>query len=92
MLFHQPILLYFAIWFCLVSSHEDEEYASDSRQLTSDEISIISTWTNDMDGNEHGKSTVESYRNMMTEIDENIQYLQRKYLPRDRYCSSVSPR
>ena len=87
MLFHQPILLYFAIWFCLVSSHEDEEGA----QLTSDEISIISTWTNEMDGNKHGKSTVESYRNMMSEIDENIQYLQRKYLPRDRYCSSVSP-
>ena len=87
MLFHQPILLYFAIWFCLASSHEDEEDA----QLTSDEISIISTWTNEMDGNEHGKSTVESYRNGMSEIDENIQYLQRKYLPRDRYCSSVSP-
>ena len=91
MLFHQPILLYFAIWFCLVSSHEYKEDASDSRQLTSDEIGIVSTWTNEMDGNEHGKSTVESYRNMMSEIDENIQYLQRKYLPRDWYCFSVSP-
>ena len=75
-----------------MSSHGEEEDASDSRQLTSDEISIMSTWTKDGDDGEHGKSTVESDdRSLMSEIRENIQELHRMYFPHDRYCCSVCP-
>ena len=70
MLFHQPILLFFVIWICFVSSHVEED-ASESMQLTSDKIS-------------KSKSTVESdERSLMSEIAENIQDLHRKYFPRD---------
>ena len=93
MLFHQPILLFYVIWICVVSSHVEED-ASDSRQLnrrqlnrrqlTSDEISKIIASTREQDDDEHGKSTVESdERSLMSEIAENIQDLHRKYLPRD---------
>ena len=98
MLFHQPILLFYVIWICVVSSHVEED-ASDSRQLnrrqlnrrqlnrrqlTSDEISKIIASTREQDDDEHGKSTVESdERSLMSEIAENIKDLHRKYLPRD---------
>ena len=55
-----------------MSSHGEEEDASDSRQLTSDEISKVSTWTKERDDGEHGKSTVESDdRSLMSEMAEN---------------------
>ena len=90
MLFHQPTLLSLVIWFCFVSSLEEEEDASDSRQLTSDEISIMSAWTKERDDGEHGKSTVESDdRSLASEIAENIQELHHKYFPHERYCCSL---
>ena len=68
-----------------MSSHGEEEDASDSRQLTSDEIGIMSTWTKELH-DDHGKSTVESDdRSLMSEIRENIQELHRMYFPHDRY-------
>ena len=89
MLFHQPTLLSLVIWFCFVSSLEEEEDSSDSRQLTSDEIGILSTWTKEVH-DDHGKSTVESDdRSLMSEIAENIQELHHKYFPHERYCCSV---
>ena len=92
MLFHQLIFLSLVIWFCFVSSLEEEEDASDSRQLTSDEIGIMSTWTKERDDGDHGKSTVEADdRSLMSEIAENIQELHHKYFPHDRYCCSVCP-
>ena len=92
MLFHQPILLSLIFWFCFVSSLEEEEDAGDSRQLTSDEISIMNTWTKELDDNEHVKLTVElDDRSLMSEIAENIQELHHKYFPHDRYCCSVCP-
>ena len=83
MLFQQPIILFFVIWICFVSSHVQED-ASDSRQLTSDKISKISTWTREQDDDEQGKFTVESdERSLMSEIAEDIQDLHRKYFPCD---------
>ena len=81
MLFHQPILLFFIIWICFVSSQVEED-ASDSIQLTSDKISKIIASTREQDDDEHGKSTVESGESsLMSEIAENIQDLHRKYFP-----------
>ena len=83
MLFHQPILLFFVIWICFVSSQVEED-ASDSMQLTSDKISKISASTREQDDDEQGKFTVESdERSLMSEIAEDIQDLHRKYFPCD---------